>query len=92
MLDLHDAACWFRRALGRMAEMRAWTCRDIQNYGGRRHGWCPKTFWLAHGNGMKARPVRSSPIRRGVDRGVPYPLGERGPIHHALRRFQLLPQ
>ena len=63
------------------------TYREIQDWVRRRHGWTPKTCWIAHCKELSGLPRRDAPNRRGGARAVPFPPEKRPPIFDAFRRL-----
>ncbi len=67
------------------------TYRDIQRWVKARHGFVPKTCWIAHCKELAGLPVKRAPNRRGNTRAVPCPKGrERSAIFAAFRHFGMV--
>lgn len=60
------------------------TYRQIQAWVKQRHGWIPKTCWIAHCKELFGLPVQLAPNRAGDIRAVPCPPHKQGAIFEAL--------
>ena len=63
------------------------TYAELQGWIRERHGWTPKTCWIAHCKELAGLPSRDAPNRQGAERKVPCPPGKRPPTFDAFRRF-----
>jgi hypothetical protein len=67
------------------------TYEEIQDYVRERHGYTPKTCWIAHVKELNGLVVRKAPNRAGA-RVYPCPPAHQAEITEALRHFGMLPQ
>lgn len=64
---------------------------EIQKYVQRRHGFVPKSSWIAHVKMLRDLPTRRAANRAGRGRRVePCPPEKREVIEEALRHFGLI--
>ena len=66
------------------------TYQQIQGWAKAKHGFVPKTCWIAHCKELAELPVRTAPNRRGKRRAVPCPPAKREPIMAAFRHFGMI--
>ena len=66
------------------------TYQQIQDWVKARHGFVPKTCWIAHCKELAELPVRAAPNRGGKRRAVPCPPAKREPIIAAFRHFGMI--
>ncbi len=67
------------------------TYSEIQKFVQRRHGFVPKTGWIAHVKTLRGVSTRRAANRAGRGRRVaPYPPEKREAIEQALRHFGLI--
>jgi len=67
------------------------TYSEIQKFVQRRHGFVPKTAWIAHVKILRNIPTRGAANRAGRGRRVvPCPPEKREAIEEALRHFGLI--
>jgi len=67
------------------------TYSEIQKFVQRRHGFVPKTSWIAHVKTLRGIPTRGAASRAGRSRRVaPCPPEKREAIEEALRYFGLI--
>ena len=64
--------------------------KQIQEVVKDKHGWVPKTCWIAHVKELNGLPIRNAPNRRSTERMVPCPPGKRKAIEDAMRTFGML--
>ena len=66
------------------------TYNKIQEWVRIRHGFVPKTCWIAHCKELNGLAPRRSPNRQGLRRLVPCPPEKRAAIEDALRYFGMI--
>lgn len=67
------------------------TYKQIQNYVRERHGYTPKTCWIAHAKELNGLPIKPAPNRnQEEDRAYPCPLSYQADITAALEHFGML--
>jgi hypothetical protein len=64
---------------------------EVQEYVQQRHGFVPKTCWIAHVKELNGLPVQRAWNRAGRGRVVPCPPEKRRPIEDAFRHFRMMP-
>ena len=66
------------------------TYPEIQKWVKSKHGFVPKTCWIAHCREMCGLPLRTAPNCRGKDRANPCPPDKKPAIMEALRHFGIV--
>ena len=66
------------------------TYRQIQDWVKERHGFKPKTCWIAHCKELCGLPKRDAPNRQGEQRVQPCPPEKQAAIEEALGHFGML--
>ena len=66
------------------------TYKHIQRWVKVKHGFTPRTCWIAHCKALAGLPVTPAPNRKGAKRAVPCPCGKRPPIMDALRCLRVI--
>jgi hypothetical protein len=66
------------------------TYKQIQDWVKQRHGFVPKTCWIAHVKHMSGLPMREAHNRKGAERIKPCPPERVEPIRSALRHFGMI--
>ena len=66
------------------------TYEQIQDYVRERHGFVPKTCWIAHVKELSGLRVGRAPNRRGAAREVPCPPSKQAAIREAFRHFGMI--
>jgi hypothetical protein len=67
------------------------TYLEIQKWVYRRHGFIPKTCWIAHCKELCGLPLGAAANRQeGAERSDPCPLEKQAPIKQAFRHFGML--
>ena len=79
-----------RRDLARRPSARPVTYPDIRAWVYSRHGFSPRTGWIAHVKELSGLKVRAVHNRRDSRRVDPCPPERRGAIEEALRHFRIL--
>ena len=74
----------------RRRPQRPTTYRDIRAYVSARHGFSPRTGWIAHVKELSGLPLRPTLNRHGATRVDPCPPERRAAIAEALRHFRTL--
>lgn len=64
---------------------------EIQAYVKTKHGYTPKTCWIAHMKELTHQSLRRAPNRQGPERVEPCPEGKRADILEAFRHFRMVP-
>ncbi|WP_431090319.1 hypothetical protein [Paenibacillus sp. 8b26] len=67
------------------------TYKQIQEYVKQKHGYVPKTCWIAHMKEICGLNPKVSPNRNSVDQRVhPCPLGKQESIKESFQYFNML--
>lgn len=66
------------------------TYEEVQCWVKAKHGFVPKTCWIANCKELAGLPVREASNRGGKRRAVPCPPARRGPIMAAFRHFGMI--
>jgi hypothetical protein len=72
------------------AESHRITYRTIRAYIYARHGFSPRTGWIAHVKELSGLTLRPTHNRHDSTRADPCPLRRRAAIEEALRHFEIL--
>jgi len=67
------------------------TYARIQKWVKQRHGFVPKTCWIAHCKEIHRLPLRTAHNRQGQERVEPCPLSKVPAITQAFHHFGMLP-
>jgi hypothetical protein len=68
------------------------TYQQVQEYVKERHGFVPKTCWIAHCRDIHGLGSRSAPNRLGSQRVHPRPPTKRPAIEEASEHLKMLPR
>ncbi len=68
------------------------TYEQIQAWVKNKHGFVPKTCWIAHCKELNNLPLGRAPNRQGSSRVEPCPPGKRLAIEEAFRQFGMIPK
>lgn len=66
------------------------TYNEIQSWVKAKHGWIPKTCWIAHCKEIVGLPVSNAPNRKSDSRMVPCPAEKQEAILSAFQHFGML--
>ena len=66
------------------------TYGEVQCWVKAKHGFVPKTCWIAHCKELAGLPVREASNRKAQRRAVPCPPARREPIMAAFRHFGMI--
>lgn len=69
---------------------RRTTYRDLRAYAYARHGFSPRTGWIAHVKELSGLPLRRTHNRYGTGRVDPCPSERRVAIKEALRHLRVI--
>ncbi len=67
------------------------TYQEIQKWVRQRHGFEPKTCWIAHCKELSRLPVRAAANRQAEQRSQPCPPDKQAAIKQAFQYFGMLP-
>ncbi len=66
------------------------TYKELQQYIKTKHGWVPKSCWIAHVKELNGLPVSRAPNRVSEKRQVPCPVEKRSAIEEAMQVFEMI--